>query len=466
MFGRERNQAGVLIELKPAYAIDPTNEDDLVAARNALWPIVEEANKVAPAFSRIFKEMILIASPNKPLPRAGKGMVMRKAALEVYAQEIDDIYAEVDDAAESDSAVLPMSWDVDGVIEWLKEQIEDIQSSDSEDTPFSVSEDFFAQGMDSLSATILRRRIVGAMFVASSSGSHFDNDSEAKTLKAAQLITQTTIYAHPSIEKLAAFVAGVVQDPERFVAVASRADAVDAMVGKYTVGLGETATHKAGSSLGSAPVDKGNMVVLLTGSTGNLGAQILESLLRDGRVQKVYALDRPASVSLSQRQAERFEDKLLDVTLLSSSKLVPLECDAAQRNLGAAQEVYDELRSSVTTIIHNAWKLDFNQSLSSFEPNVRATRNLVALARSSAHTASLRFVFTSSISSAASWDQSLGAYPEEIVLDSRYAVGNGYGESKYVAERILAQSGLNATSLRIGQITGGAPNGAWATSDW
>lgn len=55
-------------------------------------PIVEEANKVAPAFSRIFKEMILIASQDKPLPRAGKGTVMRKASLAEYRDEIDEMY--------------------------------------------------------------------------------------------------------------------------------------------------------------------------------------------------------------------------------------------------------------------------------------------------------------------------------------------------------------------------------------
>jgi thioester reductase-like protein len=32
--------------------------------------------------------------------------------------------------------------------------------------------------------------------------------------------------------------------------------------------------------------------------------------------------------------------------------------------------------------------------------------------------------------------------------------------------QILIASGLNATSLRIGQLTGGHPNGAWATTDW
>jgi hypothetical protein len=55
-------------------------------------PIIEEANENAPAFSRIFKEMILIASSDKPLPRAGKGTVQSKAAIILYAPEIESLY--------------------------------------------------------------------------------------------------------------------------------------------------------------------------------------------------------------------------------------------------------------------------------------------------------------------------------------------------------------------------------------
>jgi len=42
----------------------------------------------------------------------------------------------------------------------------------------------------------------------------------------------------------------------------------------------------------------------------------------------------------------------------------------------------------------------------------------------------------------------------------------GYGQSKFIAEQILARSDLRASSLRIGQICGSVPTGAWATSDW
>ncbi len=92
MFGHGRDRAGVLVELKPTHAVDVADPAALTAARDALWPAVAEANSVAPAFSRIFRETILIAGRGKPLPRAGKATVMRKAALATYAREIDEMY--------------------------------------------------------------------------------------------------------------------------------------------------------------------------------------------------------------------------------------------------------------------------------------------------------------------------------------------------------------------------------------
>ena len=90
----------------------------------------------------------------------------------------------------------------------------------------------------------------------------------------------------------------------------------------------------------------------------------------------------------------------------------------------------------MTIIIHNAWKVDFNLPLLSFEPNIQGTRNLIDLARSSRNSSFLKFVFTSSVASAWSWDKARGGYPEEVISDARYAVGNGYGESKYISERV------------------------------
>ena len=52
-------------------------------------PVVEEANKDAPNFSRVFKEMILVTSPDKPMLRAGKGTVTKRATIKLYEHEID-----------------------------------------------------------------------------------------------------------------------------------------------------------------------------------------------------------------------------------------------------------------------------------------------------------------------------------------------------------------------------------------
>jgi len=82
-----------------------------------------------------------------------------------------------------------------------------------------------------------------------------------------------------------------------------------------------------------------------------------------------------------------------------------------------------------------------------------------------AHRKSLRFLVTSSIGVAHSWDGSRGRYAEDVLLDPSFTVSAGYSESKYVLERIITKSGLHATSLRIGQIAGGS-NGSWATTDW
>jgi nucleoside-diphosphate-sugar epimerase len=233
-------------------------------------------------------------------------------------------------------------------------------------------------------------------------------------------VNESTIYTHPTIDSLAALVSGEETD----------AITIETAIEKYSQGLDGPILH-------NEPLPKDHLVVLLTGSTGNLGAEILLRLLENDNVQTVYALNRKSSGATSQqRHEERFKDRGFDTSLLSSSKLVFLEGESSQDHLGLEHEIYDTVKASVTTIIHNAWRLDFNLSLASFEPHVRGTRNLIDLARAGKYGANVRFIFTSSVASAQSWDARLGKYPEEHLEDVKYARGGGYGESKYAAERV------------------------------
>lgn len=142
MFGRERNQVGVLVE--PSVSLDRSDLEWLAKFRNELWPYVEKANKDAPAFSRIFKEMILVATPEKPLLRSPKGTVMKAATLREYETEIGMLYEAVESSGSMSSAQPPEDWSEETLIEWLQKQCQDI----SDGRQLHAEEDLFVQGFD------------------------------------------------------------------------------------------------------------------------------------------------------------------------------------------------------------------------------------------------------------------------------------------------------------------------------
>ncbi|KAJ7622608.1 putative aminoadipate reductase [Mycena polygramma] len=442
MFGRERNQVGVLIEPNPRYELDTEDDQQVAKFRNLIWPVIEEANENAPAFARIYKEMILVTNSGRPMVRAPKGTVIKKPTIASYKREIERLYDTIEASGNTSSDIEPpSSWTAGDLKTWLK-----CHASLVADQDIHGGHDLFEQGFDSLNATFLRHRIVGAM----------KNSGDEKAKVVAQKIPQNFVYAHPSIEELADAIATLVHgDTES--SDGGNAALVEKMIAKYSEGLEEAKVQGRSSS-------SGGVVVLLTGSTGGLGSHMLEMLLRLASVERVYAFNRKGRSSVSDRQLEAFTDRALDVSLLSSPKLVYLEGDTSSANLGLPSDVWTTLRDTLTVIIHNAWTLDFNKSLSSFEPHVKGTRNLIDLALQSPN--KVRFLFTSSIGSAQGWNQNFGPFPEELQVNVNVAVGNGYGESKYVSERILAASGLDATSFRIGQVSRSASNGAWSTTDW
>ncbi|KAH0581547.1 hypothetical protein H2248_011256 [Termitomyces sp. 'cryptogamus'] len=444
IFGRERDQTGVLIELRSGRNLDIGDHTELTRLRNQIWPSIEEANSVAPAFSRIYKEMIMFSSKEKPLPRTGKGTVMRKAALASYASEIGALYKNIElNIAEYSR---PPAWNLSDVEQWMMEQASELTSGQCT-SPYI---DIFDQGFDS--STILRVRIVHAM----------RSSDDPSLREASHNLDQDLIYHTRNIRQLSAH---ILSSPALNPAthILHKCDLIESLIAKYSTDLGPIVVKNAFPQ--SRP---STLVVLLTGSTGNLGSQILAELLNENSVDKVYAFNRlsPNDATMFDRHRKRFRDIGLDTGLLESDKLIFVEGDSALPGLGLDKGLYKQLSSSITTVIHSAWRLDFNLPLASFEESIRGSRHLVDLVRGGANAFHARFLFISSISSVQSWNNSRGPVPEEIIEDSSVALGTGYGESKYVVERILGKSGLQATSLRIGQICGGHPKGSWPPTEW
>ncbi|KAG1799974.1 putative aminoadipate reductase, partial [Suillus variegatus] len=450
VFGRGHNQVGILIEPRAGCEIDVDDEKQLAEFRNRV-PDIEEANKEAPAFSRIFKEMILVTRGGKPMLRAGKGTITKKATMKLYEEEINALYEKVEGSTRAGIDVpLPTNWTAEDVERWLMVHTAAV-NADKEVDPDA---DFFTQGFDSLSATFLKNLIIGS----------FSSSSDRDLQASASRIDQNIVFSSPSIRQLARSVINAVLQQNGTNTIDVKAD-IENMIERYSAGLGNSVTEVDTTLVNGR--NQSDHVVALTGSTGGLGSYLLADLLQREDVSVVYAFNRPSKgASIQQRQENSFKDRGLDITVLQSDKLVYVETDTSDDHLGLDKELYQKICTSVTVIIHNAWRLDFNLALSSFDAHVRGMRNLIDLALSSPRQPKPRFMFTSSISSAQSWDKAKGPFPEEVEYDAGIAVGLGYGASKYVSERVLVNSKLPASSFRIGQVSGGPPRGAWSTTNW
>ncbi|GJE97028.1 acetyl-CoA synthetase-like protein [Phanerochaete sordida] len=447
MFGREREQAGILVELSAGHAVEASDLPALARARNELWPIVEQANATAPAFARIFKEMILVAKCDRPLPRTPKNTIMRKAATALYSAEINNLYSTVESSRQVHGVAPPRDWNEEMLAPWLL----DLAGSVSAEHTLNPDEDVFQQGFDSLSATFLRNRIVGALRVS----------TNPAVRSAARKISSNFIFDHPTMRSLAAALTSLTS-PELAtkLPIAARQAEIDSLVARFTADM---------PTIGAAvkPVAEGVPVILLTGSTGNNGSHILAGLLSEPRIARVYALNRPSEASCKARLEAAFAKRLLPLELLDDARLVCLDGEVSTYQFGLDKTVYDEVMGSVTHIIHNAWTVNFNLPLRSFEDQISGIRKLIdANVSSQRH---IRLLVTSSIGVARGWHASQGPVPERTLAVVDAEKLSGYAASKFIVEKIMEaarERGLAATTVRMGQACGPRSTGAWSASEW
>ncbi|KAB8212561.1 male sterility protein-domain-containing protein [Aspergillus parasiticus] len=209
--------------------------------------------------------------------------------------------------------------------------------------------------------------------------------------------------------------------------------------------------------------------IILTGSTGSLGSYLLDVLLLEPSIKKLYCLNR--SSDAFERQIFSFHDRQVNVKLLLSPKAEFLTTNLGGKTLGLSQSKYNELLNKTDAIVHNAWKVDFNLSVHSFKKDhIRGTRKLLNLSISSRKAAHMYFI--SSIATTSSWDSSRGKIPEDILPDTVEPPLQGYGQSKCVAENIClaasTRSGVPVTILRVGQVAGPTTKsgGYWNPDEW
>lgn len=400
-----------------------------------IWPSVKLANELAPGYAQLARNRIIVGSKSKPFQLTPKGSVKKNATLQDYKEIIDSLYENSEDRLKAPliSKASSRAEIVQCVTETLVELL---------DVP-KVAEDadIFALGLDSLQTLRLSQEIIAFL------------DPKLPGLDKSFNISQ--LYCRPSISQISDHVwntlhmdtgslheVEVEDNGERDTRIAS-------MVGKYTSNVVEDHT------------------VILTGSTGSLGTYLLSGLLQDRSVAKIYCLNRSDDAALRQRR--NLQEKGLPANL-NPPRVEFLQADFGSEMLGLKASKYAEMTQSVDTIIHNAWKVNFNHHLEAFEyPHIQGVQRLVDFSVASTRRAHLHFI--SSISTIEGSHQGTSPIPEAIFDNSKLVLRQGYAESKHVAERICAAASarLNVpTSIhRVGQIAGpDTQKGMWNKQEW
>ncbi|KAH8901535.1 putative polyketide synthase [Thozetella sp. PMI_491] len=212
--------------------------------------------------------------------------------------------------------------------------------------------------------------------------------------------------------------------------------------------------------------------VLVTGGTGSLGCHLVAHFASLPSVHTVYCLNRVTNTDPVTRQLRALEEKKIHLNESAFAKLRVIESDTSNPHLGLPQDQYEDLLHQVTHIIHNGWPMTATRDLRGFESQFTVMRNLIDLAANAvtqkASGEKVSFLFVSSIAAVGHYPvyHSTPHIPEDrMTVDS--VLPNGYGDAKFICERILDETlqlhpGLfRAMSVRLGQVSGSSETGYW-----
>lgn len=425
---------------QPALILEPYDHPKDEAAEEALissvWSIVEEVNKVTVAHGRITRDMIAISDATIPFALSPKGTMQRMATVSLYKDFIDRLYAQTDEAIEIKDAVAPL--DISS-LESLTQSIVDIVESMTGISEVESESDIFSLGVDSMQVLTLSRILRSALDFAG-----------LKTSKDA--VAARAIYANPTIRGLAdyLFSTAIIGQNDDDTS-AKEISAMVEIISEYSADLPPPNMDQL------LPMDEAQTVIV-TGTTGSLGAYMLDRLIENPRVAKVIAFNRGQDGGRS-RQPAYSAARGLNTDF---SKVEFLGVDLSKPYFNLDQAKYHDILATADRIIHNAWPVNFNISVNSFKPYILGVRQLVEFSNKAAK--KVPIIFISSIGTAQGWTK-----PEPIPehrLDDLTLPKMGYGQSKFAASSILdaavEQSGVPAAIIRVGQIAGArTKEGTW-----
>ena len=208
----------------------------------------------------------------------------------------------------------------------------------------------------------------------------------------------------------------------------------------------------------------------MTGATGSLGAHVVAQLSARTDIARVYCLVRARSSEDAQTRVQRslLQRKIYHtLPLTARSKIMALPYALADARLGLTADLYSDITQSLRSVIHCAWSVNFNISLSSFEKDcIAGVRHLLDLCHAATGPMPASFNFCSSVSTVA---RCPFAEAPESLPELSWAQNMGYAQSKLVAENLCMKAakatGIRARVLRVGQIVADTVQGVWNATE-
>ncbi|KAF5541105.1 nonribosomal peptide synthetase [Fusarium mexicanum] len=427
--GQGMFQSALIIE--PIAEAQPKDEAETTALLDKIWPAIEKANAETVAHGRIAANLVAFADPVLPFARADKGTVQRGKTVNLYAEFISALYQKAELPGDGPSITLDFSND-----DALTGSIISLFVTKLGVEKLEPDADFFSVGVDSLQVMTATNLLRGALHRAG-----IDTVT----------IAPRVIYRNPTAKGLAEYIQSLRSGVSEHDEETHEINRIKEQVSKYTKNLPPPKKGK------QAPLDD-DQTVIVTGTTGSLGAYMLDQLCRLENVKKIIALNRSDDGGVS-RQPSINEFRGLTTDF---SKVEFLHADLSLPDLGLGKSKYDSLLADVDRVIHNAWPVNFKLTMSSFESHVRGVRHLVDF--SSAASKTVPIIFISSIGTVDRWS-SPNAVPEKALHDLTLP-SMAYGRSKLAASLILdaaaEESRIPTISVRVGQIAGSrGEKGLW-----
>jgi hypothetical protein len=194
----------------------------------------------------------------------------------------------------------------------------------------NIHKSVFEQGFDSMSAAFLRNQVVAALQISES--------ATGLPRSVVEELPSNLVFSYAAISDLAKYIVRMISfggcgDPAGALD-AEKVKVIESSIARLSSGF--VGLKHVGLLITPA-------VVLITGTTGSLGSFLLASLLKNDRVQRVYAFNRRGTKPSKQRQTNAFLERDLPVNLLNGDKVIFVEGDTAAENLGLSSLLYEEV---------------------------------------------------------------------------------------------------------------------------